>query len=153
MTLQERTSELTRPVPTATRTPEYDAIVVGARVGGAATAMLLARRGRRVLLVDRRRPGRQRVRHRDGAAAGRDGRALQRDPGPPNRRGRPGGDPDDGVGGGAGRDRSVDRGPVHGRADDRCFGDGRPARSDGSTDDCSLGDGCADDADPSATRS
>ena len=37
--------------------PEYDAIVVGARVAGAATAMLLARRGRRVLLVDRRRPG------------------------------------------------------------------------------------------------
>ncbi|HVS14554.1 MAG TPA: NAD(P)/FAD-dependent oxidoreductase [Thermoanaerobaculia bacterium] len=36
---------------------EYDVIVVGARVAGAATAMLLARRGRRVLLVDRRRPG------------------------------------------------------------------------------------------------
>jgi flavin-dependent dehydrogenase len=31
----------------------YDAIVVGARVAGAATAMLLARQGRRVLLVDR----------------------------------------------------------------------------------------------------
>jgi flavin-dependent dehydrogenase len=32
---------------------EYDAIVVGARVAGAPTAMLLARRGYRVLLVDR----------------------------------------------------------------------------------------------------
>lgn len=31
----------------------YDAIVVGARVAGSATAMLLARRGARVLLVDR----------------------------------------------------------------------------------------------------
>jgi flavin-dependent dehydrogenase len=31
----------------------YDAIVVGARCGGSATAMLLARRGYRVLLVDR----------------------------------------------------------------------------------------------------
>jgi flavin-dependent dehydrogenase len=31
----------------------YDAIVVGARCGGSPTAMLLARRGRRVLLVDR----------------------------------------------------------------------------------------------------
>ena len=35
----------------------YDVIVVGARVAGASTAMLLARRGYRVLLVDRRRPG------------------------------------------------------------------------------------------------
>jgi flavin-dependent dehydrogenase len=33
----------------------YDVIVVGARCGGAATAMLLARRGHRVLLVDRAR--------------------------------------------------------------------------------------------------
>ena len=31
----------------------YDAIIVGARCGGAATAMLLARRGHKVLLVDR----------------------------------------------------------------------------------------------------
>jgi flavin-dependent dehydrogenase len=31
----------------------YDAIVIGARCGGAATAMLLARRGHRVLVVDR----------------------------------------------------------------------------------------------------
>ena len=31
----------------------YDAIVVGARCAGAPTAMLLARRGRRVLLLDR----------------------------------------------------------------------------------------------------
>ena len=35
----------------------YDAIVVGARVAGAATAMLLARQGRRVLVVDRDRYG------------------------------------------------------------------------------------------------
>lgn len=34
-------------------TTDYDAIVVGARCGGAPTAMLLARRGYRVLLVDR----------------------------------------------------------------------------------------------------
>jgi 2-polyprenyl-6-methoxyphenol hydroxylase-like FAD-dependent oxidoreductase len=34
----------------------YDAIVVGARVAGAATAMLLARRGHRVLLLDRADP-------------------------------------------------------------------------------------------------
>lgn len=40
------------PVPT-----RYDAIVVGARCAGAATAMLLARRGARVLLIDRDRPG------------------------------------------------------------------------------------------------
>jgi flavin-dependent dehydrogenase len=33
----------------------YDVIVVGARVAGAATAMLLARRGVRVLLIDRAR--------------------------------------------------------------------------------------------------
>lgn len=31
----------------------YDAIIVGARCGGSATALLLARRGRRVLVVDR----------------------------------------------------------------------------------------------------
>jgi len=31
----------------------YDAIVIGARCGGAPTAMLLARKGHRVLLVDR----------------------------------------------------------------------------------------------------
>ena len=31
----------------------YDAIVVGARCGGSPTAMLLARRGYQVLLVDR----------------------------------------------------------------------------------------------------
>jgi flavin-dependent dehydrogenase len=37
--------------------PCYDAIVVGARVSGAATAMLLARRGLRVLLVDRAQRG------------------------------------------------------------------------------------------------
>jgi flavin-dependent dehydrogenase len=37
--------------------PSYDAIVVGARAAGAATAMLLARQGRRVLVVDRGRYG------------------------------------------------------------------------------------------------
>ncbi len=31
----------------------YDAIVIGARCGGASTALLLARKGHRVLLVDR----------------------------------------------------------------------------------------------------
>jgi flavin-dependent dehydrogenase len=35
----------------------YDAVIVGARCGGAATAMLLARRGLSVLLVDRDRRG------------------------------------------------------------------------------------------------
>lgn len=34
-------------------TPEYDVIVVGARVAGASTAMLLARQGHRVLMIDR----------------------------------------------------------------------------------------------------
>src|SRR4051812_8980617 len=34
---------------------DFDAIVVGARVAGASTAMLLARQGHRVLLVDRAR--------------------------------------------------------------------------------------------------
>ena len=33
--------------------PDYDVIVVGARVAGASTAMLLARQGHRVLLIDR----------------------------------------------------------------------------------------------------
>src|SRR5690348_6973098 len=33
--------------------PMYDAIIVGARVAGAPTAMLLARKGHRVLLLDR----------------------------------------------------------------------------------------------------
>ena len=56
MTPRDRTSEPPPPTPIGAKTPEYDAIVVGARVAGAATAMLLARRGRRVLLVDRRRP-------------------------------------------------------------------------------------------------
>ncbi len=37
--------------------PSYDAIIVGARAAGAATAMLLARQGRRVLVVDRGRYG------------------------------------------------------------------------------------------------
>ena len=34
---------------------DYDAIIVGARCAGASTAMLLARKGHRVLLVDRAR--------------------------------------------------------------------------------------------------
>jgi 2-polyprenyl-6-methoxyphenol hydroxylase-like FAD-dependent oxidoreductase len=37
--------------------PTYDVVVVGARVAGAATAMLLARQGLRVLMVDRSRYG------------------------------------------------------------------------------------------------
>ncbi len=37
--------------------PPYDAIVIGARCAGASTAMLLAREGLRVLLVDRAPPG------------------------------------------------------------------------------------------------
>jgi len=37
--------------------PRYDAVVVGARCAGAATALLLARRGLRVLAVERDRPG------------------------------------------------------------------------------------------------
>jgi menaquinone-9 beta-reductase len=39
------------------RTGQYDAIVVGARCAGASTAMLLARQGARVLVVDHDRPG------------------------------------------------------------------------------------------------
>jgi 2-polyprenyl-6-methoxyphenol hydroxylase-like FAD-dependent oxidoreductase len=39
------------------RSVDYDAVVVGARCAGAATAMLLARRGLRVLLIDRGRYG------------------------------------------------------------------------------------------------
>src|SRR5436190_19829353 len=37
--------------------PRYDAVVVGARCAGAATAMLLARQGASVLLLDRDRHG------------------------------------------------------------------------------------------------
>ncbi|MEM9614514.1 MAG: NAD(P)/FAD-dependent oxidoreductase [Actinomycetota bacterium] len=42
-------------MPTDTPTPDnrYDALIVGARVAGAATAMLLARQGLRVLAIDR----------------------------------------------------------------------------------------------------
>jgi flavin-dependent dehydrogenase len=43
--------------PRPNQPERYDAIVVGARVAGASTAMLMARRGLRVLMVDRRRPG------------------------------------------------------------------------------------------------
>lgn len=35
----------------------YDVIIVGARVAGASTAMLLARAGLRVLVIDRARRG------------------------------------------------------------------------------------------------
>ncbi|HUF49056.1 MAG TPA: NAD(P)/FAD-dependent oxidoreductase [Vicinamibacterales bacterium] len=44
--------------PTPELQPCYDAIVIGARPAGAATAMLLARRGLRVLLADRDQRGR-----------------------------------------------------------------------------------------------
>lgn len=44
-------------MPSITNHLRYDAVVVGARVAGASTAMLLARRGLRVLAVDRARAG------------------------------------------------------------------------------------------------
>jgi 2-polyprenyl-6-methoxyphenol hydroxylase-like FAD-dependent oxidoreductase len=47
-----RTGAVSRPLG-----GDYDAVVVGARVAGAATAMLLARHGMRVLVVDRAREG------------------------------------------------------------------------------------------------
>jgi menaquinone-9 beta-reductase len=37
--------------------PRYDAVIVGARCAGAATAMLLARSGARVLVIDRQAYG------------------------------------------------------------------------------------------------
>src|SRR5689334_2367567 len=46
-----------RPASRIGSTDTYDAIVVGARAAGAATAMLLGRAGKRVLLVDRARYG------------------------------------------------------------------------------------------------
>lgn len=52
------TASCTSPYRTMTRQPAtYDAIVVGARVAGAATAMLLARAGLDVLVLDRARRG------------------------------------------------------------------------------------------------
>jgi flavin-dependent dehydrogenase len=45
-----------RPRTAASQPATHDAIVVGARVAGAATAMLLARAGLRVLVLDRARP-------------------------------------------------------------------------------------------------
>jgi len=45
------------PNPLAQLAPHYDAVVVGARAAGAATAMLLARRGCHVLAVDRSAEG------------------------------------------------------------------------------------------------
>jgi 2-polyprenyl-6-methoxyphenol hydroxylase-like FAD-dependent oxidoreductase len=47
----------TRSTPTIGADDRYDAIVVGARPAGAATAMLLGRAGRRVLLVERAQYG------------------------------------------------------------------------------------------------
>ena len=46
------------PSTTTPRRDDYDVVVVGARLSGAATAMLLARRGVRVALVDRAPLGR-----------------------------------------------------------------------------------------------
>src|SRR3974377_1075122 len=37
--------------------PHYDAVIIGARCAGAATALLLARAGAKVLLVDRQASG------------------------------------------------------------------------------------------------
>src|SRR5258705_10840670 len=48
---------MNRPQDTEAYAQRYDAVVVGARCAGAATAMLLARRGMRVLLFDRDRRG------------------------------------------------------------------------------------------------
>jgi 2-polyprenyl-6-methoxyphenol hydroxylase-like FAD-dependent oxidoreductase len=42
---------------TARNTPHYDVIIAGARCAGAATALLLARQGARVLVLDRSRYG------------------------------------------------------------------------------------------------
>lgn len=44
-------------MPAFAKTPHYDAVVVGARCAGASTAMLLARQGAKVLVVDHDRPG------------------------------------------------------------------------------------------------
>ena len=50
-TLPKRLDHDDRTMPT--NRDQYDAIVVGARCAGAPTAMLLAQRGHRVLLLDR----------------------------------------------------------------------------------------------------
>jgi len=42
---------------TTTNTPHYDVIIAGARCAGAATALLLARQGARVLVLDKSRYG------------------------------------------------------------------------------------------------
>lgn len=44
-------------MPIPTPQPRYDAVIVGARCAGASTAMLLARKGARVLVVDRDQHG------------------------------------------------------------------------------------------------
>src|SRR5215475_14723682 len=43
--------------PMSTRNSHYDVVIAGARCAGAATAMLLARQGARVLVLDKSRPG------------------------------------------------------------------------------------------------
>ena len=45
------------PTPIQPKLPHYDAVIVGARAAGAATAMLLAKEGLRVLAVDRQAYG------------------------------------------------------------------------------------------------
>jgi Dehydrogenases (flavoproteins) len=62
LTRARRRPGATRPAtgtsPRSTRwTPQYDAIVVGGRCAGAATAMLLARGGLHVLVLEAARPG------------------------------------------------------------------------------------------------
>jgi 2-polyprenyl-6-methoxyphenol hydroxylase-like FAD-dependent oxidoreductase len=47
----------THPTPIQPRLPHYDVVIVGARAAGAATAMLLAKEGLRVLAVDRQAYG------------------------------------------------------------------------------------------------
>ena len=68
-------------------TPHWDVVVVGARVAGSATAMLLARAGLRVLVLDRMRPWRRRPLHAR-PHAGRNPAAAAMGPARPGRRGR-----------------------------------------------------------------
>src|SRR5262249_46197127 len=58
--------------PMSTRNSHYDVVIAGARCAGAATAMLLARQGARVLLLDRSRYGTDTLsRHPLGRGPGR----------------------------------------------------------------------------------
>jgi hypothetical protein len=50
---QARAKEMKQFTDTVVSREEVDAVVVGARVGGAATAIALARRGRKVIALDR----------------------------------------------------------------------------------------------------